>query len=334
MILFTISDASQVSEVRRGAVAIATRAGFDEEDSGRVALVATELATNISRHAQRGEILVGLFSDASGDGVELIAIDQGPGIRNIGNAMEDGFSTAGSSGHGLGAIKRLSDDFSVLSIVQIGTAVSTRLRARHSGTGNPRAPWAGIDAPKPGEESCGDSWAAFADANRQDRTDIIMVADGLGHGPEAAIASTEAARLFSANLGASPTEILEIIHDGIRHTRGAAVSIARFDYERRVVVFAGIGNVAGVLLSGGQAKRMVCHNGTVGLNARRIQAFEYPFIGTPTVVLHSDGLSNSWVVDRYPGLLTAPPTMIAATLFRDNKRDRDDMTIVVGSGAP
>jgi hypothetical protein len=73
---------------------------------------------------------------------------------------------------------------------------------------------------------------------------------------------------------------------------------------------------------------MLSHNGIAGYVAPRIRAFQYPYLGEPTVILHSDGLMARWDLNEYPGLTRAHPSLIAGILYRDFRRDRDDASIV------
>jgi hypothetical protein len=86
--------------------------------------------------------------------------------------------------------------------------------------------------------------------------------------------------------------------------------------------------VAGVLIANGEVRRMVSMPGTAGHNARKIQSFDYPF-GSGLVILHSDGLQSSWTFDRYPNIAARHPTLIAAVLYRDLTRGRDDASVLV-----
>jgi hypothetical protein len=157
----------------------------------------------------------------------------------------------------------------------------------------------------------------------------LMVADGLGHGQEAADASVEAVRLFHRFGGHQVPTLLDYIHGGLRSTRGAAVSIARFDPQTRRVAFAGVGNVSGALASAdGSLRRMVSMPGTAGHNARKIQVFDYP-LDHGLIVLASDGISTSWTLGKYTNIQTVHPTLIAAILYRDFGRGRDDATVLV-----
>ena len=325
--LVPVGDPSQVAEARRRLVTMAREIGFDETDAARAGLVATELSTNLLKHAQGGELLFGTFEDPDRAGIEVLALDRGPGIGNLGEALRDGFSTAGSAGEGLGAVKRQSSLVDIVSWPGLGTAVLARVTPRATGRGSadPRpSPWGAVCVPKPGEEACGDSWHAVADEDGI----TALVVDGLGHGPSAATAAATAVRAFAQNPARPVTELLDTMHAALRPTRGAAGAVMRMR-PGKAVSFAGIGNIAGTIVAGDQARRMVSHNGTMGHIAQRIQSFEYPLPSGATVVLHSDGLGTSWSLARYPGLLAAHPSLIAGVLFRDYRRGRDDATVLV-----
>ena len=180
----------------------------------------------------------------------------------------------------------------------------------------------------PGEEAFGDAWCVTSGDGRVS----LVVADGLGHGRLAAEASRAAMQTFLESPGSPPAETLERMHRALRPTRGAAVAIADIDLRRGSVIYAGVGNIAGVAISGGRTRNMVSHNGTVGLSAKRIQTFEYAFDEPPLVILCSDGVQSSWSIDRYPGLGERHPAVIAGVLYRDFTRGRDDVTVLVVRG--
>ena len=94
------------------------------------------------------------------------------------------------------------------------------------------------------------------------------------------------------------------------------------------MIYSGVGNIVGVIAANGELRRMVSMPGTAGHNARKIQAFEYPFTAG-LVILHSDGIASSWTLERYPNLVARHPTLIAAVLYRDLTRHRDDATVLV-----
>lgn len=330
MITVAVNDTSGVAEARRLAKTLAEQNGFGEADAGRAALVATELATNVIKHGGGGEILIGAYEEDDRRGVQVLALDRGPGMGNVEACLRDGYSSGGTRGNGLGAVMRQSHFVDIASWPGLGTAILARIEQgrAEAARGKPLSDWGAVSVAKIGEEVCGDSWSVVNGGTAR----TFFVADGLGHGQEAAEASVEAVRLFRRFSGHQVPTLLDYVHGGLRATRGAAVSIARVDPASRRVTFAGVGNVAGVLAANGQMKRMVSMPGTAGHNARKIQSFDYPF-ESGLVILHSDGLTTSWSLGRYPNLGTFHPTLIAGILYRDFARRRDDATVLVGKWA-
>ncbi len=322
-----VREISQVAEARRVAVALAEAHGFGESDAGRVAIVATELATNILKHGDGGSLLFGSFEDSSGAGIECIALDKGSGMANVADSMRDGHSTTGTAGNGLGAIARGSHMTDIYSAPGGGTALLARLqRGKPTHLGAPPHPTFGaISLPMHGEEVCGDAWCRKDDASGA----TFMVADGLGHGPLAAQAAHAATRIFYSSAAPLPSEMLPVMHNALRPTRGAAIGIAHVDAKAGQIIFAGVGNIAATLIDGNGVRRMVSNNGTIGHIARRMRDFTYPIMGETLIVLASDGLATSWDLNAYPGLVAHHPSLIAGVLWRDFNRGRDDVTVLV-----
>ena len=231
---------------------------------------------------------------------------------------------------GLGAIARLATAFDIHSVPGTGTAVVAELWARTPGraTGG-TLEVAGVTAPYPGETLCGDAWAVA----RRPEGGLILVVDGLGHGPDAHAAALEAVRLFQQSQRAEPVAVVEALHAGLRSTRGAALAVAGIEVGRSLVRYAGLGNIGGTILWRGAARNLVSHNGIAGHEARRIAEFTYPFPDGALLVLHSDGLTGHWSLDPYPGLAERHPALVAGVLYRDFKRGRDDVTVVVARAA-
>ncbi len=323
--LVEVADQSQVSSARRAATDVAKARGLKETEIGRVALIATELATNLLKHAERGEIVIDAFADSSGGGVELIAFDKGAGIADLGRAMEDGISTAGSPGMGLGASRRQADQFQIFSRPKLGTALMARVRNGAAPAGGGKIEIGAIKVPCPGETVSGDAWGFAAAA----KGPTLLMADGSGHGQLANRAAQTAVEVFRERITEDGVTLLQDIHRALAPTRGAAVAIARRDCANRVVRFAGIGNISGAVISpAGEVRRMVSHNGTAGHVAARISEFSYPCPDGSLILLHSDGLSARWDLSAYPGLAASHPSLVAAVLFRDFRRRNDDATVV------
>jgi anti-sigma regulatory factor (Ser/Thr protein kinase) len=338
-----VADPSAVAEARRCAQALAQQAGLDEVRLGKLGLVVTEAATNILKHATQGEIVLRLLRPDTGAGamgVEMLAIDQGPGMADVALCQRDGFSTAGSPGTGLGAIARLADWYDIYSSPQAGTVVAARVWAetgRHSSAGPlpaEAARWlevGGVSLPVRGEQECGDAWGV---APGPDET-LVVLADGLGHGAEAAVAARQAVRsLLAVPPLPTLTARLEAAHEALRTTRGAAVALAAIHPARGTLTFAGVGNIAGAVLLGGGPRNMVSHAGTLGHTRHRLAEFTYTWEAGAVLVLHSDGLSSHARLEGYPGLARRDPAVVAAVLHRDFTRGRDDSTVVVARQRP
>jgi len=319
-----VHDGSQVFDARRTATRIAEQLRFNETTAGKAALLATELATNLVKHGDGGSIL--FLADG---GLTMVAIDKGRGIPNVDAALRDGFSTAGSAGTGLGAIARSADTFDVYSLPDRGTAVLCSVGTRPAAAAVAPVKIAGVCIAKPGEEIPGDAWTAFP---RHDGATIV-VADGLGHGPLAATASTAAIRAMELHSDSSLDRLLADSHGALRPTRGAAVGIARILLHDGRLDFAGVGNIAGGAVADGATRRVVSLPGIVGHEMRKVQTFSYPFNRSTVLILHSDGVSSNWNPASYPGLLQREPALIAAVIYRDHHRTTDDATVVVAKAA-
>jgi anti-sigma regulatory factor (Ser/Thr protein kinase) len=322
-----VDEAGAAGVARRVAMDCARRLGFTEQRSGEVAIVAAELASNLHRHADGGVLSVRLLRRGEVGGVELVALDSGPGMADLPLSSLDGHSTAGTLGIGLGAVQRLSDRATGYSQPGRGTVFAAQLWPEGHGPAG-RAAVGGLSRPITGEKVCGDRFAARLAA---DGGLLVLVADGLGHGSLAAAASAAVADAFLATPLSAPGAILEHVHRTVSHTRGAAVSVARVGGGS--VVFAGLGNVAGTIaFPDGERRGMVSMPGIVGHQSRVVREFAYDLPAEGVVVLHSDGVSDRWSLREYPGLARRDPLLVAATLLREAGVRRDDACVAVARG--
>lgn len=321
-----VTDTSSVGEARRKAVAFAQDIGLDENRLGAIALATTEMATNLVKHVGSGYLLVQRISEREGDGVRIISADRGPGIRDLAKALSDGHSTAGSMGSGLGAIKRLANTFEIYSIPGGGALIGIEFwRSNRGPTVAPPIEFGVVAEPILGECVSGDGWRVVSN---QDRVTVMLV-DGLGHGVMASEAALEAERIFSVSREASLSNIVSDTHGALRKTRGAAMALARIDAAKGLLTFAGVGNIGAAIVTEAGSRSLASHNGTVGQSISRVQEFTYPWTAGSLLILHSDGLTTRWDLERYPGLRSKDPSLIAALLHRDFYRGRDDVTVLV-----
>lgn len=334
---FAITHASEISAARRHCQQAAAMLGFSETESGKAAIIVTEAATNILKHAEDGLLLLTPVRRDRMSGIEIVAVDRGPGIANLDQSLRDGISTTGTAGTGLGAMRRMAHEFDVYSRPGKGTAlylcIWAGLPATNRVTGaRPIIPeveghlrCGTVCLPVAGEEECGDAWGIV---NRPEGA-TILVADGLGHGPDAARASGEAVRILHGRSELQPAPLLEAMHQAMRVTRGAAVALLKLDIATGSACFVGIGNITASILDGDSQKQFVSHNGIVGNNMRKVQEFTVSWPVGALCILCSDGIGTQWDLKSYPGLLDRHPSLIAGILYRDFSRSRDDATVVV-----
>jgi anti-sigma regulatory factor (Ser/Thr protein kinase) len=324
--LIHIDERSQVGEARRAAAELTRGLGFDATGAGNVALALTEAATNIVKHARRGKLVLRGLERGGVGGLEVLALDQGPGIANIGVSLRDGHSTSGSMGMGLGTLSRVSHSMDVYSQPDKGTAVRLEFWAGPlSGTETRALQIGAVCLPKAGEVACGDGWSMAPDGAERS----LLVFDGLGHGTDAARAARAAIEVLAKHVTAPPAELLNLMHLALATTRGGAGAVARFSTLQAQGTLAGVGNIAARVESANHRRQLVSHNGTLGHALRKVQEFPFDFPANALLILHSDGLSGHWALADYPGLVAKHPGLIAGVLYRDHDRGRDDVTVVI-----
>jgi anti-sigma regulatory factor (Ser/Thr protein kinase) len=316
-----IEDISQIGHARRTAQKLAQQHGFDTTDAGRVALVATELASNILKHAARGELHLRVLPRASGAGIEMVAIDRAQGF-DLQACLTDGFSTGGTQGIGLGAVSRQTEVFDVYADAR-GAVLLTRLYPRSDKAADHRF---GVSQHSlRNDPACGDTWHLALDGPRIS----ALVIDGLGHGEEAELAARAGEKAYALRPFASPLLVLEDIHQAMTGTRGGALAIAQFDAGSDSLKFVGIGNIGACLVAPDKSRGLASHPGIVGGQFRKAQPFDYAQVSGQLLIMYSDGLQSRWNLADYPGLVHRHPAVIAAILHRDFCRGRDDVTVLV-----
>lgn len=321
---FEITDRSGIAEARRRAMKTASLLGFSEEASGRAAIVTTELATNLWTHGQGGWCFAGRSSGRVPT-IDIVVADRGPGIRDPGRALRDGYTTGGGTpGTGLGAVLRLSQDVQFYTRADQGLVCLARVADRIGAPIEDSFRFCSLGIPRRGEQVSGDSAAARSTGT----VTQFMMADGLGHGFYAAAASGAAVAAFDRRDG-SPLQQVEQLHDSLRSTRGAAIAIAEIDLARGMLEYSGIGNIAARIDGPEGTSHLPSMNGTAGHVASTLRQFSYPAPPGGLLIMHSDGISARWDLDRYPGLRHRDPAVIAAVVFRDFARGHDDATVLV-----
>ncbi|MFF6880648.1 SpoIIE family protein phosphatase [Streptomyces sp. NPDC012474] len=193
----------------------------------------------------------------------------------------------------------------------------------------------GVNIPYGGDEYSGDAWGWVRAGDRV----TLLLADGLGHGPEAARASSAAVTALHRWAHLSPAESLRRLHEALRGTRGAAVALAQLDLPAGRLRFAGIGNVGARLRTGGAWRALLSRPGIVGVHRpATLREEEADWTGDPLLILHTDGLPSRWTPPSGPGSAPADPAVTAAVTIRDASSPalpvRDDTAVAVLTSTP
>jgi anti-sigma regulatory factor (Ser/Thr protein kinase) len=326
--VFKAEDRSYFSILKKEIHSIAVKAGFSEGKVGELDIVVAEIVSNLVKHAGGGQLYVKLVEDDGVQGIELISVDNGPGMTDVTRMVADGVSTKNTLGQGLGAMKRLSDVFQVYSLKEWGTVILIRIFVeelpsfRKPATEEVRS----VVIPKPGETECGDGF--FHLATREHIK--IFLGDGLGHGPEAAKAVTTAGAAFLESPEVDPANIIRDINEKVKKTRGLVGTVAVFDLLQRKWQVCGVGNISTRIIGPGAAKNLMPYNGIIGLNVpRTLNSQEIDYEKGQQMIMCSDGLKSKWDTGRYPAVQRYDASILSASLLKDFARNTDDMSVAV-----
>ncbi|MFJ6196661.1 SpoIIE family protein phosphatase [Micromonospora sp. NPDC092111] len=321
---YRVESGGAASTVRRAAERLGGQLGIGDNRIAELAIVAAELTSNLVKHAQEGVLLLRPVRSFDAAGVELVAIDSGPGMADLTVSSRDGHSTTGTLGIGLGAITRQASWYDAWSRPGLGTVFVVQVWPQPAVVVPAWA--AGLTRPITGEQVSGDGHAVRVAEGRHQ----VLVCDGLGHGPLANAATEAAIAAFRGAPAAPPAAVVQHLHRAMSHTRGAALSVAELDPAAGVLRYAGLGNIAGTVLGpDGTRRGLVSLPGIAGHQRPVVREYDYPFPSGATLVMQSDGVVDRWRVEDHPGLTGRSPLVIAATLLRDAGVRRDDACVLV-----
>lgn len=323
------ADVALAAAARRQAGQLARDICLSEEQVARVELCVTEMATNLLKHANDGALALRVVRARGRVAVECLSLDSGPGIDDVPRALRDGTSNVGSLGIGMGAITRLADVSGVHSLRGRGTVVHARFWADGGSPEPGRVETGGLTRPISGEQVCGDTWSVRAVNGHGTDALLLLMCDGLGHGPLAARAADRARGVFRDSRHINPAAVLEDVHRGMRGTRGAAVAIALIDFADQRVHLSGAGNISALVESREGRSVLLSMPGIVGVQLPRPRTFDAAFPPGAALVMHSDGLSDRWRSADFPGLFSQDPSVVAGQLLNQAAVRRDDAGIVV-----
>ncbi|WP_030745816.1 ATP-binding protein [Streptomyces sp. NRRL S-31] len=329
------ADVALAAAARRHAGQLARGICLSEERVSQVELCVTEMATNLLKHTRDGSVALRVVRFGGRAAVECLSLDSGPGIEDVPLALRDGTSAVGTLGIGMGAIGRLADVSGIHSLRGRGTVLYARFHAEDTAP-EPDARVAAVDTggltrPISGEQVCGDTWAVRTMGGAGDDRLLLMMCDGLGHGPLAARVADRAREAFRDSRRPGPSGVLEDVHAGLRGTRGAAVAIALVEPAEQRVRLSGVGNISALVTVAASRTALLSMPGIVGAHLPRLRTFDAEFPPGAALVLHSDGVSDRWKPGDFPGLFAQDPTLVAAQILNQAAVRRDDAGIVVAA---
>ena len=327
-VAFKADDRSYFAILKKEIHSIAVGANFPDAKVGELDIIVAELVSNLVKHAGGGQLLVKLTEESGVQGIELISIDDGPGMTDVSRMVADGVSTKNTLGQGLGAMKRLSDVFQVYSQKDWGTIILIRLYKeslpRFKKT--PAEEIRSVEVSKPGETSCGDG---FYFTTTKDHIKIFL-GDGLGHGPEAARAVMEAGKAFLDCTDTDPKEIIGYINSEVKKTRGLVGTVAVFDLRTKKWRICGVGNISTKIMSPANGKNLMAYNGIIGLNVpRTLNCHEVDYEKGQHIIMCSDGIKSKWDTIKYAAIQRYDASVLSAALIKDFARLTDDMSVAV-----
>ncbi len=309
----------------------AEKLGFSNKELGEIDLCVTELGNNLLLHkAINGKISFKEFSQDGLKGIEIKVCDEGPGIKDIDSALQDGNSTASSMGKGLGVVQRAADEFEIHSDTK-GTKIKLR---KYLPLPEESIPYQNIGLTvsvsvrtHPQSTVCGDGHVIRHTATGGKT--LLSVIDGLGHGEKARIAAQTAEAYLHSNYKKPLTQIPKELHRVLHSTRGAVVGIALIDEINKKMDFIGVGNISARLWLPEEKvwTRPVSMSGTLGVSLRPPRIFSYPWQKGSILVMHSDGILDRWELQNSE--LNLPPVEISSLILRNHWRKNDDATVMV-----
>jgi anti-sigma regulatory factor (Ser/Thr protein kinase) len=330
-ISFNASDRSYLAILKKEIHRLASQGGFEAKQLAEIDLIVSELSSNLVKHATGGEILAGVLQTDEGMTLELISLDDGPGMTDPDKMIADGASTTRTLGHGLGSIRRLSDVFELYSRKDWGTILLSRVHKKKDMQGNGFKTPFRINAlviPKPGESYSGDGCSYTV---RRNGTIHLLVADGLGHGIEAHRAVKEAESAFLAFENDSPAEMLRHLHRAIKKTRGVVATVVVMDPKEKIWKLCGIGNIGTRFIGYQQSKSYIPYNGIIGSNIpNTLNDQELSLQDFQQIVLCSDGIRSRWEYAKHPTIGRYDLSIQAAAIYKEFGRKTDDMSVVIG----
>ncbi len=326
-VAFKATDRSYFAILKKEIHALVNDAGLSKKKLAETDLIVAEMATNIVKHGRGGHLLVKPIEDKENNGIEIISIDNGPGIQDFHKMLLDGSSSKNTLGLGLGSIKRLSDFFQVYTLKDWGTIVISRVfNDKLSNFTKPeKISIRSVVSAKPGETACGDGF--FSSVTRE-RIKVFL-GDGLGHGIEAEAVIQMAGKFFMECDDADPCNILRYVNQSVRKSRGLVGCVAVLDIPTKIWKICGVGNINARIIGPSFSKNYLGYNGIIGLNVpKTLNSQQIQTEKGQNLILSSDGIKTRWDLLKLTAINRYDPSILCAAIYKDFGRNTDDTSVV------
>jgi len=325
------ADTAQVL-LRSRLRAVSRRMGYGDGARGRMELAARELATNQAKFADGTGVMQLWEVSVPQPALDVFALDFGPGIEDVRLALEDGYTTAGTMGRGLGTVRRMADEFAIYSVRRHeidgqawhGVAVWARF---YLGRARPPEPAFGLYVRPLGDAEHNGDVVRLSWTGRRLRW---LHVDALGHGPEAA--RTAGAAEGVLDRARSPEEAIASLDGRLAGTRGAVAAAGEVELDAGRVRLCGVGDIAGWLVLNGERRTLGFAAGILGHAHRRVACHRMRFPAQAVLMTASDGIRAGWGLGAFPGLWRLHPQLIALFLGEVMGRPGDDRSLLVLRG--
>jgi anti-sigma regulatory factor (Ser/Thr protein kinase) len=319
-----------LAEIRRAedsARNLAASIGFSAQDCQEIALVVTELASNLIKHAGGGTLRLMVNAAEGRTGIRIESEDLGPGIPDFDRALTDGYSSAGSLGTGLGAVNRLMDELELRPLPAGGAHIVCQ-RWLRSSTAVAAVRWLEFGAATRSYRYQRENGDAFV-VRQWNGGALAGVIDGLGHGPFAQRASQAARQYVEQHFDRPLEDLFRGAGRACRATRGVVMALARFDFAPQTLAVATVGNIEVRILGGASPVNLIVRRGIIGLNAPQPAPTTCPWTTGSLLVMHSDGVSSRWNWNHFRDLVQESSGTIAQRLLVAHGTTEDDATVLV-----
>jgi anti-sigma regulatory factor (Ser/Thr protein kinase)/serine/threonine protein phosphatase PrpC len=326
-VVFGVDGPADVYRAAALADVFADSVGFIPAHRAEIALVVTELASNVVQHASGGTVRLSRIEAPGRVGMQIESEDTGPGISDLEQAITDGYSTAGGLGIGLGTVNRLTDELAAYSLPERGVRIVCQRWIRPQTSGFSLRDLA-FGAATRSYRRLRENGDAFI-IKQWGRNAIAGVIDGLGHGEFAQRASQTARQYVEQHFDQPLESLFRGVERACRTTRGVVMALARFDLDQQKLTVASVGNVEVRLIGSPERFNLIIKRGVIGLNAPSPVPTEHPWTSSSLLIMHSDGLPAYWAWDEFSDLAHVPPAIVARRLLQGLGKMDDDATVVV-----